>query len=126
MRIGIDARQLCGRTTGVGRYLLGLLLAWAAPSSGSRPGGASDHEFILYMPQASDALAGLDARRFQPRIVPGGGGTWWEQMSLPRIANADRLDVFFARVRTGGDGSRSGSHERRRIGHGAHDAGPLR
>ena len=28
--------------------------------------------------------------------MPGSGGTWWEQMQVPRAAKADRLDVFFA------------------------------
>ena len=32
MRIGIDARQLCGAQTGVGRYLSGLIAEWARPS----------------------------------------------------------------------------------------------
>ena len=30
------------------------------------------------------------------RVVPGSGGTWWEQVQLPRAAAADHLDVFFA------------------------------
>ncbi len=28
--------------------------------------------------------------------MPGPGGTWWEQVKLPRAAAADRLDVFFS------------------------------
>jgi len=88
MRIGIDARELCGRATGVGRYLGGLLHAWAAD------GRARAHEFILYAP---DGIAlPLDARRFATRIVPGAAGTWWEQASLPRAAAADHVDVWFA------------------------------
>jgi glycosyltransferase involved in cell wall biosynthesis len=51
---------------------------------------------VLYVPEPADATAGLDARRFITRIVPGGGGTWWEQTQLPRAAFADHLDVFFA------------------------------
>jgi glycosyltransferase involved in cell wall biosynthesis len=90
MRIGIDARQLSGRTTGVGRYLLGLLTEW------KREPRAAGHQFFLYMPEPADSTAGLDARRFVTRVVPGSGGTWWEQVQLPRAATADRLDVFFA------------------------------
>jgi glycosyltransferase involved in cell wall biosynthesis len=90
MRIGIDARQLCGRTTGVGRYLLGLISEWK-----TEPRAAS-HQFFLYMPEASDSTAGLDARRFVTRVVPGSGRTWWEQVQLPRAAAVDHLDVFFA------------------------------
>jgi glycosyltransferase involved in cell wall biosynthesis len=92
MRIGVDARGLCGRTTGVGRYLLGLLAQWAR----TRETGSGRHEFVLYMPEAADSIAGLDARRFVPRIVKGAAGTWWGQVQLPRTASADHLDVFFA------------------------------
>ena len=31
MRIGIDARELCGRATGVGRYLSGLIAEDGSP-----------------------------------------------------------------------------------------------
>ena len=55
MRIGIDARQLCGRQTGVGRYLSGLLHEWAT----SRESRATNHEFVLYLPEAADSTAGL-------------------------------------------------------------------
>jgi glycosyltransferase involved in cell wall biosynthesis len=91
MRIGIDARQLCGPQTGVGRYLSGLVGEWATSD------GAAHHEFVLYVPEPlTQATPGLDARRFVPRLVPGSSGTWWEQMQLPRAATFDRLDVFFA------------------------------
>ena len=86
MRIGVDARQLCGEQTGVGRYLSGLIQEWHQP-----------HEFFLYAPKPiNSATVGLDARKFVTRIVPGSGGTWWEQMQLPRATKADHLDVFFA------------------------------
>lgn len=86
MRIGVDARELCGHPTGVGRYLGGLLLEWAALRG--------PHEFVLY---AHDATAlPLDTRRFATRIVPGPPGTWWEQVRVPSAAAADHLDVWFA------------------------------
>ena len=88
MRIGIDARELCGRATGVGRYLSGLLQQWAVDP------GARRHEFVLYAPTAL-AIA-LDARRFATRIVGGPPGTWWEQIDLPRAAAADHLEAWFA------------------------------
>ena len=37
MRVAIDARELCGRPTGVGRYLAGLLTAWANSAAICRP-----------------------------------------------------------------------------------------
>jgi glycosyltransferase involved in cell wall biosynthesis len=88
MRIGIDARELCGRATGVGRYLSGLLTAWSADQ------GTRRHDFVLYTPESFNVR--LDARRFPTRLVSGSPGTWWEQVRLPRIAAADHLDVFFA------------------------------
>ena len=87
MRIGIDARELCGRATGVGRYLGGLLHEWAAARTLA-------HEFVLY---AHEPIAlPLDGRRFATRIVPGPPGTWWEQIRAPRAAASDHLDVWFA------------------------------
>jgi glycosyltransferase involved in cell wall biosynthesis len=88
MRIGIDARELCGRATGVGRYLAGLLREWSAG------GRACAHEFVLYAPEPI-ALT-LDTRKFRTRRVAGSPGTWWEQVTLPRAARADHLDVWFA------------------------------
>jgi glycosyltransferase involved in cell wall biosynthesis len=86
MRIGVDARELCGKPTGVGRHLSGLLHAWASSPAASR------HTFVLYAHQAvSTPLA-----HAEQRIIPGPPGTGWEQVSLPRSAKRDRLDVFFA------------------------------
>ncbi|MCC7416912.1 MAG: glycosyltransferase family 4 protein [Acidobacteria bacterium] len=88
MRIGIDARELTGHPTGVGRYLGALLREWAADEC-ARP-----HEFVLYAPDVPDV--DVDPRRFLRRHVPGSAGTYWEQVSLPRAARGDRLDVLFA------------------------------
>jgi glycosyltransferase involved in cell wall biosynthesis len=87
MRIGVDARELCGHTTGVGRYLAGLLEEWSHPSSVA-------HEFVLYTPEPLSLS--LDARRFTTRLVAGSGGTLWEQVRLPKAMAADRLDVLFS------------------------------
>ena len=87
MRIAVDARELCGRPTGVGRYLSELLAAWASHADPQR------HSWILYAherPQIgapwSDAV----------RIVGGSGGSAWEQLTLPRALRRDRPDVLFA------------------------------
>ena len=87
MRIGVAARELSGRATGVGRYLRGLLHEWVR-------GGAAVHDFILYAPAPLDSVS--PDRQLTPRLVAGEGGTWWEQVQLPRAAARDRLDVFFA------------------------------
>jgi glycosyltransferase involved in cell wall biosynthesis len=88
MRIGIDARELGGRATGVGRFLGGLLRVWSNSSF------AAAHEFVLYSPQPLEIS--MDARRFRTREVAGTAGTWWEQMRLPEAMAGDALDVFFA------------------------------
>jgi glycosyltransferase involved in cell wall biosynthesis len=85
MRIGIDAREMCGRTTGAGRYLGGLIAAWRQDAAG--------HTFVLYAPEAIPQLSG---GAFETRVVPGGGGTSWEQRALPAAAAGDHLDCFFA------------------------------
>ena len=88
MRIGIDARELGGRVTGVGRFLGGLLREWSTSSS------AGAHEFVLYAPEP--VTIPLDSRRFHTREVAGAAGTWWEQMRLPDAISRDALDVLFA------------------------------
>ena len=86
MRIGIDARELCGKPTGVGRHLSGLLRAWSTDPAGSR------HTFVLYAPEKITTPL-PDA---ELHIVPGSPGTAWEQLALPSAIKPDRLDVFFA------------------------------
>lgn len=87
MRIGIDARELCGKPTGVGRHLLGLLKHWTLMPAASR------HTFLLYAhepPSVNIPAVGT------LRVLPGTSGTWWEQFQLARAASADDLDVLLA------------------------------
>jgi glycosyltransferase involved in cell wall biosynthesis len=88
MRIGIDARELCGRATGVGRYLRNLLVEWAADDE------AAPHEFVLYLPGVPETP--LDRARFQTRLIPGRASVLWEQIDVVRAAAGDALDAFFA------------------------------
>ena len=88
MRIGIDARELCGHPTGVGRYLEGLLRTWAHDERARR------HEFVLY--SAEPLELAIENRRFVTRTIAGAPGTWWEQITLPAAAKKDHLDVFFS------------------------------
>ena len=97
MHIGIDARQLLGRRTGVGRYLADLCAVWLGLPSGG------PHRFVLYGP-----VPGLDPSVLGPpfdtaapgpftyRAVPGAGDSWWEQTRLAAALSEDRPDVFFA------------------------------
>jgi glycosyltransferase involved in cell wall biosynthesis len=88
LRIGIDARELQGRPTGVGRYLRGLLRAW--------PSGTD--ALLLYTngPEAIDTARlgpAIEPRPIGPRAVRG---LLWSEVLLPRAAGGDALDVFFA------------------------------
>ena len=86
LTIGIDARELIGATTGVGRYLGELLARWAQSAG-------TDHRFVLYSPEPlpADVTAGVEQR-----VVPGGRGTKWEQLDLRTAVNQDSPDIFFA------------------------------
>lgn len=88
MRIGIDAREIGGRATGVGRYLGGLIREWTGSPEAKR------HEFVLYAP--GDLALALDTRRFATRRVKGTGGTFWEQVQLPQAIARDHLDIWFS------------------------------
>jgi glycosyltransferase involved in cell wall biosynthesis len=89
VRIGIDARELGGRATGVGRYLSGLLSAWRELPE------MRQHELVLFSP-APQPLRFTGHVRVQFVAVPGSGDAWWEQIDLASAANHHALDVFFA------------------------------
>lgn len=88
LRIGIDARELLGETTGVGRYLGELIRRWVA-----RP-DASLRRFVLYAP--APLTLPLPADLVEQRVVGHGTGTWWEQTALRRAVRRDPPDAFFA------------------------------
>ena len=79
MKIAIDARELHGKPTGVGRLLQELLAAWATMPE------AQEHEFLPLAPEHSAAT----------------GGTLWEQMVLPALARDAGADVLFAPAYSG-------------------------
>jgi len=89
MRIGLDARELQGRATGVGRYLRRLLEAW--------PAAGGDSVFAYFNGPAPSEQpscgARLEARGLGARTARG---LVWQELRLPAAARADRLDVFFA------------------------------
>jgi glycosyltransferase involved in cell wall biosynthesis len=87
MRIGVDARELVGHVTGVGRYLGGLLNEWTASGATSR------HHVVLYAPAPLPA----EYSAFHVRVLPArSAGTLWQQTTLASAARRDSLDVFFA------------------------------
>jgi glycosyltransferase involved in cell wall biosynthesis len=93
VKIAIDARELSGRPTGVGRYLGELLRAWDALP------GALAHDFALCAtsPVTTPPLPRL---RVSHHVAPG-GGPWWEQRALPGLAAAAGADVLFAPAYSG-------------------------
>lgn len=89
LRIGVDARELLGDATGVGRYLAELLKRWTARAD------ANDRRFVLFAPAA--ITLPLPAGVVETRVLSAPhGGTWWEQTALRRAAAREPLDVFFA------------------------------
>jgi glycosyltransferase involved in cell wall biosynthesis len=99
LRIGVDARELIGDTTGVGRYLGELMRRWTMRSDSGR------RCFMLYTPSAL-ALA-FPPGTAEQRVAGRGTGTWWEQTTLRKVVNADRPDVFFAPAYTAPIGLRA-------------------
>ena len=79
MRIAIDARELRGKPTGVGRFLAEILAAWRSMPE------AQSHELILCAPEDGDSSTSQ-----------GTGGTVWEQLRLPGLVREVRADVLFA------------------------------
>lgn len=87
LRVGIDARELQGRATGVGRYLRGLLRAWPR-----------DDALFLYFngsapkePIAAEATIRLRSSSERPVR-----GILWQERFLPRAAGSDAVDVLFS------------------------------
>jgi glycosyltransferase involved in cell wall biosynthesis len=89
IRIGIDAREITGDATGVGRYLAELLLRWTA-----RP-DAHRRKFVLFAPTVPSL--DLPSSHVEVRVLPAAhAGTWWEQTALRTAAGREPLDAFFA------------------------------
>jgi glycosyltransferase involved in cell wall biosynthesis len=86
MRIGIDARELVGQVTGVGRYLDGLLAEWTTS------GAASRHHFVLYAPSALPSQYST----FDIRVLTGTPGSLWQQTTLAAALRRDAPDAFLA------------------------------
>ncbi len=87
MRIAVDARELCGHPTGVGRYLSRVLHEWGLDES------ARTHRYILYAHDPVSLPPGLPG---EVRVLRGSGGTRWEQVTLSAALSADAPDVLFA------------------------------
>jgi glycosyltransferase involved in cell wall biosynthesis len=87
LKIAVDARELVGESTGVGRYLRELLQRWLA-----RP-DARTREIVLY---AQAPLPQVPAIAAEQVVLAGDGGTAWEQWTLRRAIRRRGADVLFA------------------------------
>jgi len=89
MNAGIDARELQGSPTGVGRYLRNLLRHW------TRAGG---DRFHVYFNGAAPPDPVLDHPAIVARPLGSGGGrgVQWQERLLPAAATADGVEVFFS------------------------------
>jgi glycosyltransferase involved in cell wall biosynthesis len=93
VRIAIDARELQGKPTGVGRYLGEILAQW------NRLPAMTIHDVILCGSEASWHPP-PEHLRLSTLTAPG-GGTRWEQLALPRLVRQARADVLFSPGYTG-------------------------
>ncbi len=89
MIIGIDARELEGKRTGVGRYLEGLLLYWSK----------LENKFTLFFIYEIPEIPILSSSNFKKVRVPfifKGEGWLWEQIALPLVAKKEKIDILFS------------------------------
>lgn len=88
--IVIDGRELVGRPTGVGRFLVGILDQWARLPDGP-------HTFTVIVPGPIPAeLSRLAPRIGTHEVAATSIGTVFEQFSLPDIVRTLGADVFLA------------------------------
>lgn len=92
MKIGIDGRLLRKRR-GIGNYVHHLLSAFAHSSC--------RHEFVVYGDHPAIAELIPDDSRFTYRQLGVRGYAAWEQLSLPRAAAGDALDILHCPANTG-------------------------
>jgi glycosyltransferase involved in cell wall biosynthesis len=87
VRVAVDARELAGRPTGVGRYLAELVERWTTMPEARR------HEWRFFAHQSVSVPAPWSR---QVNVLAGSGGTRWEQSTLSGALKRERPDVLFA------------------------------
>lgn len=89
MHIGIDAREIAGSPTGVGRYLAGVLQEWSR----------QDFPHVVTLFLHDDPPAWIADLAFTCRVVKAPAavaGTWWEQVTLPGLVARAGVDVLLS------------------------------
>ena len=88
MRLGINASEMQGERTGVGRYVEGVLTGLSRVDF--------DGEVHLYFQGEPFEHALFEDPRFRCTFARAGSrsGVWWEQLSLSRLLEGANLDVF--------------------------------
>ncbi len=86
MRIAVDAREMVGRPTGVGRVMQGLLEAW--------PEG--DEVCLITRTPLTDRLQRHDWSRIVDSDSPRLPGFAWEQLRLPALLRESGADALLA------------------------------
>lgn len=95
LHVAVDARELLGQRTGVGRYLSEVLDVWQAD-----PGWPHHVTLIVPAPPPADLTARYPHAAWE--VEPAGAaGTWWEQVRLPRAVRRVGAEVLFAPAYTG-------------------------
>jgi glycosyltransferase involved in cell wall biosynthesis len=89
LHIGVDGRELLGKTTGVGRYVREVLRDWSRDS-------AWPHRVTVFLPGPPPADLTFGPG-FEWVVAPTARpGTWWEQRRLPGLLREAGVEVLFA------------------------------
>ncbi len=95
LHVAVDARELLGHRTGVGRYLSELLDVWHTDP-------VWPHRLTLIVPAPPPPDLAARYRRLGWAVeAADAAGTWWEQTRLPRAVRRLAADVLFAPAYTG-------------------------
>jgi glycosyltransferase involved in cell wall biosynthesis len=89
LHIGIDARELAGTPTGVGRYMAGVLQEWSRQRL--------PHRLTFFLHR--DPPVWVRTISFDAEVVidpADNAGTWWEQKRLPALAARSGIDVLLS------------------------------
>ncbi|MGB8956124.1 MAG: glycosyltransferase family 1 protein, partial [Tumebacillaceae bacterium] len=86
MRIGVDARSLCGHKTGIGHYTDQILQQLARLDE--------HNEYFLYAREDFNVEPGTE-QRMNKRVRDGKPSFLWIQHTLPRLLQEDRIDLYW-------------------------------